>query len=180
MRHSLLVFLLLSMATTCFVRADEGQVQQKPIQALLVTGGCCHDYDRQKRILTRGISARANVHWTVVQQGGKTTNTAIPLYSDPNWADGFDIIVHNECFAAVTDSAFVDRVLKPHREGKPAILIHCAMHCYRVKDDRWFRFVGLQSPGHGPHYPYTAEVRLPDHPIMAGMGKSFSVEKGEL
>src|SRR5688500_15692913 len=36
-----------------------------PIKALLVIGGCCHDYAKQKDILTKGISARANVEWTV-------------------------------------------------------------------------------------------------------------------
>lgn len=152
----------------------------RPIQALLVTGGCCHDYDRQKLILTRGISARANVRWTVVHQGGTTTDTKIPLYDDPNWADGFDIVVHNECFAHVTDKEFVDRILKPHREGLPAILIHCAMHCYRVGDDRWFEFCGVQSPGHGPHYSYTINNLKPDHPIMDGFGERFVVPKGEL
>ena len=151
-----------------------------PIQALLVTGGCCHDYDRQKLILTRGISARANVRWTVVHQGGTSTDTKIPLYNDPNWADGFDIVVHNECFAHVTDKEFVDRILKPHREGLPAILVHCAMHCYRVDDDRWFEFCGVQSPGHGPHYSYTINNQKSDHPIMAGFGERFVVPKGEL
>lgn len=152
----------------------------RPIQALLVTGGCCHDYDRQKLILTRGISARANVRWTVVHQGGTSTDTKIPLYDDPNWADGFDIVVHNECFAHVTDKEFVDRILKPHREGLPAILVHCAMHCYRVDDDRWFEFCGVQSPGHGPHYSYTINNQKLDHPIMAGFGERFVVPKGEL
>ena len=152
----------------------------RPIQALLVTGGCCHDYDRQKLILTRGISARANVRWTVVHQGGTSTDTKIPLYNDPNWADGFDIVVHNECFAHVTDKEFVDRILKPHREGLPAILVHCAMHCYRVDDDRWFEFCGVQSPGHGPHYSYTINNQKSDHPIMAGFGERFVVPKGEL
>jgi len=152
----------------------------RPIQALLVIGGCCHDYDRQKLILTRGISARANVRWTVVHQGGTTTDTKIPLYDDPNWADGFDIVVHNECFSGVTDKEFVDRILKPHREGLPAILIHCAMHCYRVGDDRWFEFCGIQSPGHGPHYSYTINNQKPDHPIMASFGERFVVPKGEL
>jgi putative membrane-bound dehydrogenase-like protein len=152
----------------------------RPIQALLVTGGCCHDYDRQKLILTRGISARANVRWTVVHQGGTSTDTKIPLYNDPNWADGFDIVVHNECFAHVTDKEFVDRILKPHREGLPAILVHCAMHCYRVDDDRWFEFCGVQSPGHGPHYSYTINNQKPDHPIMAEFGERFVVPKGEL
>lgn len=158
---------------------DQGTTS-RPIQALLVTGGCCHDYERQKRILTRGISARANVQWTVVQQGGKTTDTAIELYRDPDWADGFDIIVHNECFAGVDDPQFVDRILAPHRDGTPAILIHCAMHCYRVGDDRWFRFVGIESPGHGPHYSFAAKNLRPDHPIMSRFGDSFVVPQGEL
>ncbi|MEZ6127661.1 MAG: discoidin domain-containing protein [Planctomycetaceae bacterium] len=153
---------------------------KRPIHALLVTGGCCHDYDRQKLILTRGISARANVRWTVVHQGGTTTDTPIPLYNDPKWADGFDIVIHNECFSDVKDLAFVDRILQPHKDGTPAILIHCAMHCYRTGDDRWFEFVGMQSPGHGPHYSYTADNLKPDHPIMQGFGPKFVAPKGEL
>ena len=32
---------------------------QPAIRALLVIGGCCHDYAKQKEILTQGISARA-------------------------------------------------------------------------------------------------------------------------
>ncbi|MCA8999677.1 MAG: discoidin domain-containing protein, partial [Planctomycetaceae bacterium] len=163
-----------------FVLSGACQAAEKPIQALLVTGGCCHDYNRQKLILTRGISARANVRWTVVHQGGTTTDTKIPLYEDPHWAEGFDIVVHNECFAHVQDKAFVDNILKPHREGLPAILIHCAMHCYRVGDDRWFEFVGLRSPGHGPHYSYSAINLKPDHPIMQGFGEMFLAPKGEL
>ena len=49
---------------------EKGQSKGKAIKALLVTGGCCHDYARQKQIITRGISARANVVWTVAHQGG--------------------------------------------------------------------------------------------------------------
>lgn len=177
-RTAVLALLLSSLAASLV--ADEAGEKRPPIQALLVTGGCCHDYDRQKLILTRGISARADVRWTVVHQGGTTTNTPIPLYNDPDWAAGFDIVVHNECFSDVKDPAFVDRILKPHRDGTPAILIHCAMHCYRVGDDRWFDFVGIRSPGHGPHYSYTVENLLPEHPIMARFGAEFVAPKGEL
>jgi putative membrane-bound dehydrogenase-like protein len=171
---------LYSSTTSLNAQEAAAKTADRPIRALLVTGGCCHDYDRQKLILTRGISARADVRWTVVHQGGTTTDTKIPLYDDPNWADGFDIVVHNECFAGVTDKEFVDRILKPHKEGLPAILIHCAMHCYRVDDDRWFEFCGVQSPGHGPHYSYTINNEKPDHPIMASFGERFVVPKGEL
>jgi putative membrane-bound dehydrogenase-like protein len=152
----------------------------KPIRALLVTGGCCHDYSRQKLILTKGISARANVVWTVVQQGGTGTNVQIPLYQDRNWAEGFDVVVHNECFANVSDKDWVERILKPHREGLPALLIHCAMHSYRTGDDKWFEFVGVQSPRHGAHYAFTVENQRPSHPIMLGFGESWQAPKGEL
>ncbi|MFY9256079.1 MAG: discoidin domain-containing protein [Fuerstiella sp.] len=187
MRRVSFLLVLLS-STVAFFQAGESAVAQlsekassdRPIHALLVTGGCCHDYDRQKLILTRGISARANVRWTVVHQGGTTTNTPLPLYKDPNWADGFDIVVHNECFSDVKDLDFVDGILRPHKEGLPAILIHCAMHCYRTGDDRWFEFVGMQSPGHGPHYSYSADNVKADHPIMKDFGPTFVAPKGEL
>ena len=154
--------------------------RKKPIRALLVTGGCCHDYARQKLILSRGISARSNVVWTVAHQGGTTTNTPIPLYDDPNWSDGFDIVVHNECFSDVKEKDFVENIVKPHREGLPAILIHCSMHCYRTGNNQWFDFVGMQSPGHGPHYSYTVDNVKADHPIMKDFGKTFIAPKGEL
>jgi hypothetical protein len=36
----------------------------QPIRALLLTGGCCHDYAGQRDILERGLEARANVEIT--------------------------------------------------------------------------------------------------------------------
>jgi len=163
-------------AQTPTISRKEGQ----PIRALLVTGGCCHDYPRQKQIITKGVSARANVEWVVVQQGGTATNSEIPLYNDPNWADGFDVIVHNECFSDAKDPSWLARILEPHRKGVPAVLIHCAMHCYRVGNDDWFEFCGVQSPGHGPHYAYTVENKNSTHPIMRGFGADWTVPKGEL
>ncbi|XZE55630.1 DUF7133 domain-containing protein [Planctomycetaceae bacterium SH139] len=153
---------------------------EKPIKALLVTGGCCHDYDRQKLIIPKGLSQRANIQWTVIQQGGSTTNTKIPLYEDPNWAEGFDVVVHNECFAGVADPEWAEVILAPHRAGTPAVLIHCAMHCYRVGSDAWFEFCGVRSPGHGPHYPFRVENIAPEHPVMQGFGAGWDVPKGEL
>ena len=166
--------------TTSVPGVAKGRGRPRPLQALLVTGGCCHDYARQQRILTRGISARANVMWTVVHQGGTTTNTSIPLYQDAAWWKGFDVVVHNECFADVRDKEFVEQILRPHREGLPAVLIHCAMHCYRTGDDQWFKFVGVRSPGHGPQYAYTVDNLRPDHPIMRSFGAQFTTPKGEL
>ena len=68
----------------------------QPIRALLVTGGCCHPYSEQAAILSKGISARAHVSWTISNQGGTAKDSKIPLYENLDWAKGFDIVVHNE------------------------------------------------------------------------------------
>ena len=184
MLKSLVPVGLALLLTTSEVSAAEKTAKPKssgrPIKALLVTGGCCHDYARQKQIITRGISARANVVWTVAHQGGTSTNAKIPLYRDRNWADGFDVVVHNECFADVRDVEWLERVLAPHRKGTPAVLIHCAMHCYRTGTDGWFRFCGMQSPGHGAKYAFTVEPLIADHPITHGLGKAWNTPRGEL
>src|ERR1700757_853480 len=67
-----------------------------PIRALLVIGGCCHDYAKQKEILTKGISARAPVEWTVSYDPDKGTKHLNPIYGKPDWAKGFDVVVHDE------------------------------------------------------------------------------------
>ena len=39
----------------------------EPLKALLITGGCCHDYTKQKLIISQGISKRANVDWDIIR-----------------------------------------------------------------------------------------------------------------
>lgn len=152
----------------------------QPIKALLVTGGCCHDYDNQKNLIKAGLEERALIEVTVVHQGGSTTDTKIPLYQDPNWAKGYDVILHDECFAGVTDPAWTARVLKPHQEGVPGVVIHCAMHCYRDKTDQWFKFCGVTSHRHGAHYPHEVLNVDAEHPIMKGFGAAWANPQGEL
>lgn len=149
-------------------RAEE----PKPIHALLVIGGCCHDYARQQYILTAGISARANVEWTIVHEGDGSTTHKMSLYNDPNWAKGYDVVVHDECCADVKDKDFVEGILKPHREGLPAVNLHCAMHCYRVSFDHfkdWFEFTGLDTRAHGAQLPIALHFVKTGNAITEGM-----------
>src|SRR5882762_2172928 len=76
----------------------------KPIKALMVCGGCCHDYEAQKKILSEGITARANVEWTIVHEGipdaakkYDARDYRVSIYEKPDWSKGYDIVVHNEC-----------------------------------------------------------------------------------
>lgn len=174
LRYSLPLLLALLSGTTLLAG------EEKPIRALLVTGGCCHEYGTQQKLLTEGISARLPVEWTVVHQGGSTTDTKIPLYQKESWHEGYDVVVHNECFAHVRDPEWTERIIRPHREGLPAVLIHCAMHSYRDRTDAWFRFVGVTSHRHGPHYPYEVVYLEPEHPVLVDLDPSFRVAQGEL
>ncbi|HMP84967.1 MAG TPA: ThuA domain-containing protein [Verrucomicrobiota bacterium] len=169
------VFVPICLLAVCGLIAPQSASAQdapKPIKALLVTGGCCHDYDGQKDVLTQGISALANVEWTVVHEGGNSTGHKVSIYSDPDWAKGYDVVVHDECFADVKDAAFVEGILKPHRSGVPAVNLHCTMHCYRVGFDtftEWFAFTGLDTRGHGPQLPIEITNVNTNHPVTIGL-----------
>lgn len=175
--------LLTLIISICFAPTSSRSLQAespKPLRALLVTGGCCHDYTSQKQLIKIGLEERANIEVTVVQQGGTTTNTKIPLYEDPNWADGYDIVLHDECFSDVPDPAWTQRILKPHQQGLPGVVIHCAMHCYRDGTDEWFKFCGVTSRRHGAHYAHEVLTRDAEHPIMQGLGAGWANPAGEL
>ncbi|MEZ6055527.1 MAG: discoidin domain-containing protein [Planctomycetaceae bacterium] len=152
----------------------------KPLRVLLITGGCCHDYTAQKSIIAKGLWARAYIDVEVVQQGGSATNSKIEVYDKENWSEGYDVVIHDECFADVKDTAYVDNILKPHKEGLPGVVVHCAMHCYRDGRDEWFKFCGVTSRRHGAHYAHEVLNRDAEHPIMKGFPAGWANPAGEL
>ncbi|MCA9193641.1 MAG: ThuA domain-containing protein [Planctomycetales bacterium] len=137
----------------------------KPLRVLLVLGGCCHDYAVQQELLVAGLSARAHVKVDVAYDPDKTTGHLNPVYEKANWADNYDVVIHDECSSQIKDLALIDRILEPHRKGLPAVLLHCGMHSYRSEGypdiTPWFEFTGLQSTGHGPQQPIEISY-LPD------------------
>ena len=164
----------------CFAAPHLQAEPQKPIRALLVTGGCCHDYETQKRILTEGISARAKVEWTVVHEG-TDRNSRNSVYSKPDWANGFDIVVHNECYGAIDDVAFVESIAAPHKAGIPAVMLHCSAHSYRAaKTDEWRMAVGITSTSHEKNRDLTIQRLNGEHPIMKGFPETWADPADEL
>jgi len=157
------------------------QSAEKPIKALLVTGGGYHDYERQKKIMTEGVAARTNIVWTIVHDTSKQDNHKMPFFEDPKWADGYDVVVHNECFAAITDPKYVEKVLAPHRAGTPGIVVHCAMHTFRdLKSDEWREFLGVSTFRHGKQHPLDVKVLQPENPIMKGFPNGWVTANEEL
>jgi len=137
---------------------------EKPLRVLLIAGGCCHDYGKQKDLLKQGLEARANVEVEIVYTPDTTTRARFDIYEKPTWADGYDAVIHDECSADVKDTAYVQNVLAAHKKV-PAVNLHCAMHCYRTGDDQWFRFIGIQSTSHGPQEPIAMQITDGEHPV---------------
>lgn len=155
----------------------------KPIRALLVLGGCCHDYKKQQEIITKGISARANVQWAIAYDPDTGTKHLNPWYEKEDWAKGFDVVVHDECCSDVKDIKVVEKILKPHKDGLPAVVTHCGMHSYRTegfpKKTPWFEFTGLASTGHGPQAPIAISFVDKESPIIKGL-KDWTTGNEEL
>ncbi len=149
-----------------------------PIRALLICGGCCHDYASQHKILFEGIQKRGNLQVDVWWTDDKSTNPPLPLFDSDDWAQGYDVIIHDECAAANRDVEVLKRILAVH-ETVPAVHLHCAMHSFRNGTDLWFEHLGLQSTGHGPHLPLQVTFVDREHPIVKGMS-DWTIEKDEL
>jgi type 1 glutamine amidotransferase len=157
-------------------------VEKAPLKLLLVTGGCCHNYRFQAMAMEEAFrDAGVDVNWTVVNEGGTGTQAMIDLYNDPNWAEGFDVVIHNECFADTDDTDYIRKITKPHHEGANAVVIHCAMHTYRSATiDDWRQLLGVTSRHHEHQSRYPVDVVATDHPIMAGFPAGYKTEMDEL
>ena len=177
-----------SHVTVSMVQAE--QPTSSKLRVLLVAGGCCHDYATQTKLLKEGIEARINAEVTVEFNPSKGTDTTFPIYDSDDWAKGFDVVLHDECSAAVMDKTYVNRILAAHRAGVPAVNLHCAMHSYRWGDFRqpvelgadnagWYEMLGVQSTGHGPQSPIEISFSDEKHPVIHGM-KNWTTINEEL
>lgn len=162
--------------------------EQKPLRVLVVAGGCCHDYANQKEILKKGIEARLNATVEVAYDATKTTKPVFELFKNPDWGKNYDVVVHDECAADITDQAYVANIVNAHRNGLPAVNLHCAMHSYRwgnykepvkagADNASWFEMLGLQSTGHGPQQPIAIAFTDKENPIVKGLADWTTVNE---
>jgi Trehalose utilisation len=161
----------------------------KPLKALLVIGGCCHDYATQQTLLDAGIEARANIQIDICYSDTKGTKPTFTCYEKENWSEGYDVVIHNECAADIKDPVIVNRILDAHRKGLPGVNLHCAMHSYRVSPDFkkpiaagsegaiWFDYLGLQSSGHGNQMPISISYVDPASPITLGLENWITIKE---
>lgn len=154
----------------------------EPLSALLITGGCCHDYEVQKKTLTEGISARANVTWTIVHEGGSDDKEhKFSVYEKPDWTKGYDVIVHNECSGKVVDVPFIEGIARAQTNGVGVVMIHCSIHSYReAETDEWRKLLGVSSYRHQARRAFDVVNVKPEHPIMKGFPAMFHDTEDEL
>jgi len=188
MKKAFLPLVLLASAAVYFVQAADNAA--KPLRVLLIAGGCCHEYDKQTMSLKEGIESRLNAVVDVAYNPDKTTKATFEIYKSKDWAKDFDVIIHDECSADVTDPAYVANILNAHKAGVPAVNLHCAMHSYRWGNFReavkpgadnagWYEMLGLQSTGHGPQEPIEITFTAKDHPVTQGL-ENWTTIKEEL
>lgn len=177
--HTQLPLLILMATGFCLPRQTTAADPVKPLKVLLITGGCCHDYAKQKDLLKAGLEARAHVVIEQVHSDDTSTKARFEIYQKPDWAKGYDAVIHDECSSDVKDMPYVQNILKAHKDGVPAVNLHCAMHCYRTGTNDWFEFVGIQSTGHGPQQPISISYVDREHPITQGL-KNWTTINEEL
>lgn len=153
-----------------------------PIRALLITGGCCHDYDMQKRIIMDGVAERAHVVWDLVYEQFEGKEHQIGIYKRKDWAKGYDVIVHNECYGGVSDDDFVNAMVKAHTDyGVGVVVLHCSMHSYRAaKTDEYRKLIGVSSFNHGKKSPIKVTKLNNTHPVIKALPEGWVTPDGEL
>ncbi len=171
----LAILLANSLASTWLQAAD-------PVKILLITGGCCHDYAYQAEAMQTAFKERhVEAQWTVINEGGKGTKAEIDFYNNANWAKGFDVVIHNECFADTISEEYIRKITEAHKQGANAVVIHCAMHTYRAsKTDEWRKFLGVTSRRHDHQSNYPVKIVAPEHPITQGITADWVTPKDEL
>jgi uncharacterized protein len=157
---------------------------QPRIRALMVAGGCCHDYPTQGGQLMKMLQTELPIDWDFKYIGG-TAGPFIPkLYEDPNWYKGYDIVVHNECFTpadSLVSEQYLQNAAAATRARIPAIVIHCAMHTFRAEQgDLWRGILGVRTVRHERAANIPIKIAAAQHPIMAGFKPDWVTPTDEL
>lgn len=153
---------------------------EEPVKALFVTGGGFHDYHKLTPIITKGMAAYANVAFDVrmCDQGDQL----IALMKDPKLGEGFDAIIYDMCYADIYDDELIANAKRVISEGKPTLMIHCAMHCFWKgrKDRSWGECCGLYTNYHEGYAPFAVTLSMPKNAIVAFWPEAWQTTGDEL
>jgi len=175
--------IILSAAMVSVAASASPADEVRPLRALYVTGGGWHDYAGQVGIVTEGLKAAIpGIDITVAMVDG--VQDRHPVFEQDDWHEGYDVVVYNKCNAPrYSNPEWIERIVKPHREGLPAVLIHGTMHNYwpdEKESGKWVAFLGVTSRNHERGAPVTVTFTERDHPTLAELPETWRYERGEL
>jgi type 1 glutamine amidotransferase len=164
-----LLLITLLAATTASRAADPGA----PLKVLFLTGGGYHDYKALAPHLTNHLGELAHATFEV--------RWDMNSLRDPKFAEGFDAVVYDVCFDNVED-AILQNALNTVRAGKPAVMIHCAVHAFRnsPKIHEWEACCGMRSKVHDRYEGFTVTKLDPSSPITKAFPQTFETAGDEL
>jgi uncharacterized protein len=171
-----------------FVCAAVTSFAAEPINALFLTGGGYHNYKLLAPHLTNSFGERVNVKFDTVWD--------MDTLKDPNFAKPYDVLVFDVCFDEV-DPKLIENALKAIHDGKPAVMIHCAVHAFRRDTNtldmqigsssktntvirEWENGVGMRSKVHDKYGPFTTVKLDKKSPILKGFPDEWHTPGDEL
>lgn len=160
-----LILLCLGALLLCSPVSRGDDAKPKPLKVLFITGGGYHDYARLAPFLCEEITKRANVQFDVLK--GSINGKAVPsILKDPKLGEGYDAIVYDLCYGSDQNlpSETYSQVFDVTKSGKPTVLVHCAMHCFRPAKD-WAEFAGMRTHRHEQFGPFSVHPADKDNAI---------------
>ena len=164
-----------------------------PLKAVMYVGGGFHDYKTMPGVLTDKMAKLANVTFDIKPVASAEAMAA--AFKDPNFGQGYDVIVYDICFGEKWEDGDYDGALKVAAKGKPAVFLHCSMHTYRpprdakdprllareaIADAKWHALVGMDTRVHDKYQPFSTVKASPDHPILKTFPDNWSTPGDEL
>ena len=170
-RSSVLILFLLSVF---YATGAVGQAGLKPpLKVLLITGGGYHDYEKQVPYLTSHISQLVNATFEV--------KFGLDALRDPKFAESYDAVIYDVCDDEAPDDV-LENALRASRNGKPTVMIHCAVHAFRrsPRIHEWETCCGMRSKVHDKYGPFTV-IKLDDNsPITKLFPNNWTTTGDEL
>lgn len=143
----------------------------QPLQVVLITGGGYHDYKVLNPMITKKLGELINAEFTI--------KDGLELLKDEKFADRYDVLVYNFCFADEKNKALIENALKATQSGKPTVLVHCAMHTFMASDE-WTDCCGMRTRRHDPYSPFSITKAEKDHPIVKNLPNDWKTTGDEL
>jgi hypothetical protein len=186
-------FLIVVSLSFCLGASLARAEDAKPIKALFLVGGCCHDYKKMPGELAEKIGHLANITFDIRLMVSAEEDA--DLLRNPHFADGYDLVVYDICFGEKWKDGDYDGAIQTAMEGKPAVFIHCAMHTFRpprdtknpdlkareaIADAKWHALVGMDTRVHDKYTAFSTVKVGNDNPILKSFPDTWRTAGDEL